>query len=474
MAPVLAHLRPSSNASATEIRALTSRAGRIFVAAWTLGVALYLLPGPLANLLRRQELVARQPALPTINAPTPVAGPDPVPKTPRAGPAVSPQNAGGQPIEDPSGSMAHFARALRAAKSSAGTSSAATSAVGARVRVLHYGDSQIDLDYISGHLRKRMQQCHGDGGFGTTPALKPWRWFYQPKLSHSASPGWTLYRIAGAPRPDGYLGLGLAAAALKADKGWLRVASAGRSTHIELSYLAQPGGGTLLFWVQGQPTQRVRTASKTFHVGYLELTVPEGKHVVQVSARGRVRLLNLVFERERGLTWENLPMLSARFHRLTTMSSKLWKAQLAHRAPALVVFQYGANDALGYGGSLDSYEKRVTKVLRWRREALPKSSCLVIGPLDQVVRKNGTLVPRKTVGGIIKAQRRAATAQGCAFWDARQAMGGKGSLRSWIKAGRMRHDFVHLNPKGAAELSRLLYVALEQAIGRATTKKPER
>lgn len=466
MAPVLENLRPSSSASASDLRALTSRAGRIFVAAWTLGLALYLLPSPLADLLRRQELVARQPALPTINAPVPVTVPEPAPKTLGAGPTVSPQSAraGGQPIEDPSGSMAHFARALRAAKGSAGT----------RVRVLHYGDSQIDLDYISGQLRKRMQQRYGDGGFGTTPALKLWRWFYQPTLSHSASPGWTLYRIAGAPRPDGYLGLGLAAAALKANKGWIRVASAARSTHIELSYLAQPGGGTLLLWVKGHPTQRVRTASKTFHVGYLELRVPAGKQVVQVSARGRVRLLDLVFERERGLTWENLPMLSARFHRLTTMSSKLWKAQLAHRAPALVVFQYGANDALGYGGSLDSYEKRVTKVLRWRREALPKSSCLVIGPLDQVVRKNGKLVPRKTVGGIIKAQRRAATAQGCAFWDARQAMGGKGSLPSWIKAGRMRHDFVHLNPKGAAELSRLLYAALEQAIGRASTKKPER
>ena len=37
---------------------------------------------------------------------------------------------------------------------------------GAVTRVLHYGDSLIDMDRITGPLRRRLHKRYGDGGHG--------------------------------------------------------------------------------------------------------------------------------------------------------------------------------------------------------------------------------------------------------------------------------------------------------------------
>ena len=52
------------------------------------------------------------------------------------------------------------------------------------------------------------------------------------------------------------------------------------------------------------------------------------------------------------------------------------------------------------------------------------------------------------VDHIIAAQREAALAEGCAFWNLRQAMGGKGSMKQWVTAGMGQGDFVHLTAPG--------------------------
>ena len=42
----------------------------------------------------------------------------------------------------------------------------------------------------------------------------------------------------------------------------------------------------------------------------------------------------------------------------------------------------------------------------------------------------------------------AALAKGCAFWDQRAKMGGKGSMREWVLAGMAQSDYVHLTAPG--------------------------
>ncbi len=440
---------------------LWSRPAHFVAAFWfSLGV-LYVVPGPAHDLLRSETgpMLAPRSAVPAVADPvTPRSSPNLTsPKTPLPGSGGAaaigvavPSDV--TPIEDVGHSLASWARDLRALKA------------GRRqhVRVLHYGDSQLDIDHITASLRALYQRRYGDGGLGFVPAAKPWRWFYQPGVVHRSSAGWRVHRLAGGTLPDGRLGLGLSATERSVGAGWVRVVYRTPASRVELTYLRQPAGGSVTLLIAGKPPRRVSTASPRFALGSLAIEgLGENKQVVQVSTRGRVRLLGLRFERLRGVTWEGLPMISARFHRLVHVNAALWKAELRHVAPSLVVYQFGANDALSYGGNIKVYELKVARVLRWRAEALPQASCLVIGPLDQLRRVKGRLTPRSSVSKVIAAQRAAARRQGCAFWDARQAMGGPGSLKGWMSRGFLRHDLVHLSRKGAREFVRLFDIALQ-------------
>jgi hypothetical protein len=62
---------------------------------------------------------------------------------------------------------------------------------------------------------------------------------------------------------------------------------------------------------------------------------------------------------------------------------------------------------------------------------------------------------------MLKVERAAAKAQGCAFWDARAFMGGKDSARTWYKKGLMSGDFAHLTKKGGKVLGGGIVEAVE-------------
>jgi hypothetical protein len=49
---------------------------------------------------------------------------------------------------------------------------------------------------------------------------------------------------------------------------------------------------------------------------------------------------------------------------------------------------------------------------------------------------------------IVEGQREAAAATGCAFWDLRAKMGGKGAMKQWVQAGMAQGDYVHFTAAG--------------------------
>ncbi len=99
------------------------------------------------------------------------------------------------------------------------------------------------------------------------------------------------------------------------------------------------------------------------------------------------------------------------------------------------------------------------------KRGLPRTSCLVIGPMDRLQRS-----PRKGLfsPGVIRLvsgkQRQSALAAGCAFWDAQTAMGGPRSMKRWLDQGLALKDMIHLTPEGSEAFAKLLDDALEQQL----------
>lgn len=450
---------PSGRLGLTTLR---SRAGQALVTFWVLLGLMWLLPGPTRRLLsgatRDQATTEARPGAAVGGAATSGA---PAPLLASAVRALEQPATPVEPMEDPSGSLERFHLAL---------SRTATRQRGATTRVLHYGDSLIDLDRITGPLRRRLQRRYGDAGHGFVLAGKPWRWYRQQGVKVTTGDGWEPLRLVGGRSWGGQLGLGCAAFQSSGAPTWVRftLEPGAAAPRLELSYMQIPGGGVVRLRAGGQVGPWVRTTGRTaarFH----RQTLASAPRSVTIDVRGRVRLLGLTLERDGpGITWENLPLVSARFHHLALLAADHWAEQLRHHRADLVVFQFGANDTISYGGDLDHYGRRVQLTLTRLRRALPAAGCLVIGPLDRLQRgANGQLQSPPVIGRVKARQRHVALASGCAFWDGQRAMGGAGSMSSWVSLGLAQKDLVHLTPAGSEALAALLDRALEQAFRRS-------
>ena len=67
---------------------------------------------------------------------------------------------------------------------------------------------------------------------------------------------------------------------------------------------------------------------------------------------------------------------------------------------------------------------------------------------------------RPVMPQLIESQRKAAHAQGCAFYSTYAWMGGKGSMAKWFKRKQVSGDMQHLSQSGATKVANGLFDAL--------------
>ena len=78
-------------------------------------------------------------------------------------------------------------------------------------------------------------------------------------------------------------------------------------------------------------------------------------------------------------------------------------------------------------------------------------------------KRKGASTVRTNAPLVTRALREAAERTGCAFWDAKAAMGGEGSMKKWEAAHLAQKDLVHLTGPGYAKLADLLFRRLMAA-----------
>ena len=98
------------------------------------------------------------------------------------------------------------------------------------------------------------------------------------------------------------------------------------------------------------------------------------------------------------------------------------------------------------------------------KSARDDASCLVVGPLDQAIKKTtGGLGSKKMPAKLSRVQREVAFESGCAFFNTYEAMGGEGSMAKWMTTGLGGGDFIHPTKNGAQTLGNWLAEALLHA-----------
>jgi lysophospholipase L1-like esterase len=335
---------------------------------------------------------------------------------------------------------------------------AATEAGSSRapVRVSYYGDSVSATDQIPGRVRRRLQDVFGDGGPGFVFAAPPHRFNHNVAVEQSDR-GWSTYAVSLVNVSDGMYGVGGSTAEAIGD-GSIKIkpkTPSGKVAHDDIYYLSKPRGGTADLLVDGQVQTSIDTVADAKKAGFSAVDVADATHKIELKVtHGKVRLFGLTLERAPGIVVDNMAIISATAKNEGLNDPHHWQEQLAHRGADLVILMLGTNEAewLSPGQrAMSDYQQVFERLLAPVRAGRPDAACLVVSPLDQAeVKDDETIASRPVMPHMVEAQRKAARAHGCAFYDTYTWQGGKGAAVRWNKRGLVGTDFQHLSEKGTA------------------------
>jgi lysophospholipase L1-like esterase len=339
-----------------------------------------------------------------------------------------------------------------------------------QVRIAQLGDSHTQFDHETGTVRRTLQARFGDGGRGFVPLGMPIAGWAQERVTVE-SVGWSpeMSPLGPGRLPStgifGLLGVAMHATAPDA-RAWTEVS--GTSKHMELDYLEQPGGGSFEVLVDKVSMGTIATAAPIARSAYRGFDVPEGPHRIEIRSAGDndVRVFGVAFERsQRGIVLDALGIKGARVPTLLSWDETHWGEQVSHRDPALVILAYGTNDSVDVEVPPAEFQAELVEAIGRVKKAVPRASCLVLGPPDRAIMIDGEWKTAPKILEIVDSERKVAIANGCAFFDRMGVMGGAGSIVKWanMKPPYAPADHVHLTPSGYASIGTQLAIDLIRA-----------
>ena len=349
-----------------------------------------------------------------------------------------------QPIEDPSNqAMLGFYQSLARAFQGEWVT-----------RIVHYGDSHVAADILTGALRRQLQLCFGEAGAGFVLPGRPWQAYSRPGVTSQASAGWQTDGLTRASlAADGRLGLAGVSLSTRGSGEWITMTAAG--SYFDIYVLKQPGGGSISVLLDGVEKRRnFSLDSRTNESACIEVVSAfRSVHTIEIrtTSPGRARIFGIAIEfHSAGVIYDALGINGARASRPLQWDWKVLASGLERRDPDLIVVAYGSNEVSDPDLDLEEYRASFTTLLNKFHAAAPRASILVLGPPDRAVRTDHRWNTIGRMRALVEAQRQAALEAGAAFYDLFNAMGGPGSIERWATQPERlaQPDRVHLTSAG--------------------------
>lgn len=345
---------------------------------------------------------------------------------------------------------------------------------GRTVRVVAWGASHVAGEFLTGELRRLLQDRGGEGGHGFVMPAAPWKGYRASDLNLCTSGAWASdYDGREGGHRDGLLGpMGISVeAATSASSGWVQTTTSnthGRTvSRFEVLFLRQPGGGHVDLVVDNAAAVRVATGADAVGPGAAVLHVPDGPHRLTVTPAGDgpVRLFGVNMDRdEPGVVVDAAGVVGKTASSWLHWDEALQGAFLARRPPDLAVLAYGTNEANDPHLTPERYRDELRAVLTRMRRVVPTAACLLVGPSDRGKKVSGgayVIWPRTE--WVARVQREVGPEFRCATWDLQAATGGPGSMFRWREQvpSLAAADLIHFSAEGYREVARRLLAAMD-------------
>lgn len=352
------------------------------------------------------------------------------------------------------------------------------------LRIMHYGDSQLEGDRITSYLRNKLQTQFGGSGPGMIAVADIVPSF---SIDRVISANWIRYSVMGrkdatqhhdrfgalssfsrfTPILPDSVALDSVAHEATVTLRPLRRAygKAQQYTEARLYYgwhrapvtIELRNGGELVSSEVVGPTDRLLIREWKFAATPAELTLTfkgtDSPDVFGISLEGRT-----------GVCVDNIAARGAAGYEFRKADQAVLGAMYNDLDVELLILQYGGNvipnlksaeDAAQYGRFFGA------QIARFKR-MIPGVAVVVIGPSDMSIKEGEHYVTRPFLEEVRDAMKTNTLAQGAVFWDMYEAMGGRNSMVSWVETDPplAATDYTHFSPQGAKKVGELFFTAL--------------
>ncbi len=351
------------------------------------------------------------------------------------------------------------------------------------VRILHYGDSQIEGDRITSFVRNRLQKQFGGSGVGLLPLVSLYG--YQLSIRQEASDNWLRYTAFGnvdttldhnryGPLASFVRFCPYPADSLIQDsveyEAWVswsrlkntyRLAQTFREAHLYYSNNQEPfyirifGDDVLIDSAECATTEEPAVQRWQFEHS------PEN---LKMHFRGRSSpdFYGIALDHSHGVAVDNIALRGSAGLVFTKMDAELLGSLYRNMNVKMIILQFGGNVVPYIEENYDYYERWFFEQLERIRQVAPGVPVVVIGVADMSVKERDKYITYPNLEDVRDALKSATLKAGFAYWDMYEAMGGNNSMPSWVHAqpSLATSDFVHFNHRGARVIAEMFYNAL--------------
>ena len=349
---------------------------------------------------------------------------------------------------------------------------------GKKVRILHYGDSQIEGDRMTSYIRQRLQSQFGGFGPGTIPAKNEYNTI---TFKQTCSPNFTRYTAFGGAslKSRKYGSMNTAARFTpEMDSSQMAASTSIKEAFIEIEPTktaysrARSYNHAKMFYTSCFKPCKIKVYNGTtlvhedslendgkYHVLSLEFPSTPNKLRYEFSASVSPTIIGFSLESDYGVFVDNIGMRGSSGTFFGKIDHNLASKMYADLNVEMVIMQFGGNGVpyMSDSSSVRRYAKQFKGQLYTIKKLRPSASILVIGPSDMSMQSVAGRVTYKMLPFLVQEMTKEV---GACYWELFSAMGGENSMPSWVEKGLAGNDYIHFTNRGASIASQLFFDAL--------------
>lgn len=323
------------------------------------------------------------------------------------------------------------------------------------VRIIYFGDSQIENDRITDALRTKFQERYGGKGPGFVPLDQFYNLTHQ--LMIEISKNWVIKTFQDKDFNNKSLLFKNTLLTKSAGQGWFRIKRI-KSLNPKPDFQLMK----LYYSAKDSCRVRVKVGRETIYTGYLspdnEISTLDFQFSrtpddirFDFTAHDTLIITGLSFETKTGVLVDNVALRGLSYPIFESSDQERVKQMIDQVNVGLFVLHFGVNLVPYLSDDFQFFKRQYQKQIAFMKRVRPEVPILIIGVSDMAEKQDGQFRSYRNIPAIKAIQYEIAMENQAVFWDLQAFMGGEGGMVNWVKANPSlsRKDYTHFSKQGA-------------------------